>query len=225
MSNENPTPVHNTLTPDQVIKAYKIGFFPMADSYLSNSINWIEPNQRGIIDLKEFHIPKKLKSLMKKNKYIIKTDTSLKDVISSCASADNRKKNTWINEDIINCYTKLGEINVCHSIECWNGKNLVGGLYGLAIGQFFFGESMFSFEDNASKVALATLGIILIKSNFKFIDTQFITKHLTQFGAKEIDKKIYIKLLNMSINHHSNFFKLPTDITSSDLLHEFNQMS
>jgi leucyl/phenylalanyl-tRNA--protein transferase len=222
------TPIIRTntpLSPNKILNAYKIGLFPMADSYTSNTINWIEPNQRGIIDLKELHIPKKIKSLMRKNKFTIKANTSLRAVINSCASAGNRKTNTWINKDIINCYAELGENNICHCIECWDNEKLVGGLYGLAIGGVFFGESMFSFTDNASKIALVSLAIMLIKSNFKFIDTQFITKHLTQFGAKEIEQKDYLKLLNVSINNHGIFFKLPTDMTSSDLLHEFNQIS
>ncbi len=221
-----PLLTHNTpLSSDKILNAYKIGLFPMADSYTSSTINWIEPEQRGIIDLKEFHIPRKMKSLMRKNKFTIKTNTSLKTVINLCASVDNRKKNTWINKDIINCYAELGRSNICHCIECWYNEDLVGGLYGLTIGKVFFGESMFSLVDNASKIALLSLGIMLIKYNFKFIDTQFITKHLTQFGAKEIDKEDYIKLLNISIKNYNNFFKLPTDITSSDLLHEFNQIS
>ena len=182
------------LSTDLVLKAYEKGIFPMSDSNFDPYIYWVEPKERGVIDLKEFKVSKSLIKLIKRNTYTIEINSNFEKVINLCAK-NKKRKNSWINKQIIENYTKLHKLGFAKSIECYFDKSLVGGLYGIIVGGIFCGESMFSIKENASKIALTYLAALLKQGGFKFIDTQFYSDHLKQFGTKKISRNSYLKLL------------------------------
>ena len=182
------------LSTDLVLKAYEKGIFPMSDSNYDPYIYWVEPKERGVIDLKEFKVSKSLTKLIRKDTHTVEINSNFEKVINLCAK-NKKRKNSWINEQIIENYTKLHKLGFAKSIECYFGKSLVGGLYGIIVGGIFCGESMFSIRENASKIALTYLAALLKQGGFKFIDTQFYSEHLKQFGTKKISKDKYLKLL------------------------------
>lgn len=203
------------LSTNLIINGYKKGIFPMAESANDPYVYWVSPNKRGIISLDEFNVPKSLKKFLKKNTYTIGINSKFKEVINSCAKSSSLRSETWINNQIIENYTELFFMGLASSIEIYQHKDLVGGLYGVQLGSIFFGESMFSTKPNASKVALVYLAALLKQSGFNLIDTQFITEHLKQFGAKEIDKENYIKILEKNLKLKKKFpDKLNKDILS-----------
>ena len=205
------------LSPEIIIEAYSKGIFPMSDSYNDPFIYWVDPKIRGIINLKEFKVSKSLKKILKRNNYIIKINKNFEKVINLCAKNPSRN-NTWINNQIIINYIKLHKIGIANSVECYYNNQLVGGLYGIILGKIFCGESMFSIEKNASKISMAYLAAHLIEGGFEFIDTQFYSEHLKQFGTKKIIKSEYLKLLSVNKNKPKNF---PLDI-SQNILEYFN---
>ena len=182
------------LSTDLVLKAYEKGIFPMSDSNYDPYIYWVEPKERGVIDLKEFKVSKSLTKLIRKNIHTVEINSNFEKVINLCAK-NKKRKNSWINKQIIENYTKLHKLGFAKSIECYFDKSLVGGLYGIIVGGIFCGESMFSIKENASKIALTYLAALLKQGGFKFIDTQFYSDHLQQFGTKKISKNKYLKLL------------------------------
>ena len=182
------------LSTDLVLKAYEKGIFPMSDSNYDPYIYWVEPKERGVIDLKEFKVSKSLTKLIKKDIHSVEINSNFEKVINLCAK-NKKRKNSWINKQIIENYTKLHELGFAKSIECYFDKSLVGGLYGIIVGRIFCGESMFSIRENASKIALTYLAALLKQGGFKFIDTQFYSDHLKQFGTKKISRNKYLKLL------------------------------
>ncbi len=182
------------LSTDLVLKAYEKGIFPMSDSNYDPYIYWVEPKERGVIDLKEFKVSKSLIKLIKKNIHTVEINSNFEKVINLCAK-NKKRRNSWINKQIIENYTKLHKLGFAKSIECYYEKSLVGGLYGIVIGGIFCGESMFSIRKNASKIALTYLAALLKQGGFKFIDTQFYSDHLKQFGTKKISRNKYLKLL------------------------------
>ncbi|MFL2661596.1 MAG: leucyl/phenylalanyl-tRNA--protein transferase [Alphaproteobacteria bacterium] len=189
-----------------VLKAYERGLFPMSDSNNDPYIYWVEPKERGIIDLQEFKVPKSLKKIIKKNNYEIKINSRFEDVIKLCAK--NRYRNTsWINNQIIENYTKLNKLGFAKSVEYYFNKKLVGGLYGIILGKIFCGESMFSLVPNASKISLVYLAVLLKENGFKFIDTQFYSDHLKQFGTKKISKKDYQNILKKNFKKKNIIFR------------------
>ena len=183
------------LTPFSLIEGYKKGIFPMAESKDDPSIFWVSPELRGIINLENFIVPKSLKKIIKKKIFKIKINYNFINIINCCAELNYKRKDTWINKIIIDNYTALHKLKLATSVECYQENKLVGGLYGVHLGKFFFGESMFSRKSNASKVALVYLAAHLKKGGFKILDTQYLTKHLKQFGAIEIKKEKYLRLL------------------------------
>ncbi|MCR9257445.1 MAG: leucyl/phenylalanyl-tRNA--protein transferase [Alphaproteobacteria bacterium] len=183
------------LTPDVLLRAYAIGVFPMAESRNDPNLFFVEPKKRGIIPLDDFHVPKSLRKTIRKGVFDIRTDTAFGAVIDGCAEATRDRPDTWINEEIRQLYAQLFEMGNAHSVETWRDGRLVGGLYGVSLGGAFFGESMFSRETNASKVALVRLVEILKAGGFGLLDTQFVTDHLCRFGAVEIDQAEYRKRL------------------------------
>jgi len=205
------------LSPEIIIEAYSKGIFPMSDSYNDPFIYWVDPKIRGIINLKEFKVSKSLRKILKKNNYEIKINKNFEKVINLCAKNPSRN-NTWINNQIIINYIKLHKIGKANSVECYYDNQLVGGLYGILLGKIFCGESMFSIEKNASKISMAYLAAHLIEGGFEFIDTQFYSEHLKQFGTKKIIKSEYLKLLSVNKNKPKNF---PLDI-SQNILEYFN---
>lgn len=190
----------STLTPELLLNAYAQGFFPMAKSRRAKTIQWYAPEERGVIDLHDFHIPKSLAKFARKNPYRISMNKDFMGVISSCADTPRGyEKGTWINDEIIDAYVALHRIGHAHSVEVWQEEKLVGGLYGVSLARAFFGESMFSTATNASKVALIHLVDWLRANDFTLLDTQYVNEHLLQFGVKEIPRGEYLARLNAAL--------------------------
>ena len=176
-----------------LLQGYRLGVFPMAME--DDSIAWFSPDPRAIIPLDDFHVPHALRRVARKNIFEIKIDNRFGEVIRACA----RRKDTWINREIIESYERLHELGCAHSVEAWNKNKLVGGLYGVAVGGAFFGESMFHRVTDASKIALVALVERLRARKFILLDTQWVTPHLEQFGAIEISRDHYLKLLRRAM--------------------------
>ena len=191
---------------NSVIEAYKQGMFPMAETYSSKEIYWIEPKKRGVFLFNSIKIPKKFKKFLKKNNFQIAIDNNFEQVINNCAKLNSSRKDTWINSTIKKIYIEMHNNGLAHSVECYLNKELVGGLYGIKIGRIFFGESMFSFVSNASKVTLVHLLERLKIGGFKILDTQFINEHLKQFGAIEVSNKEFKSIIEKNINKEANFY-------------------
>ena len=193
------------LTPQIVLDAYSKGLFPMAENRRDKKLFWIDPEVRGILPLDNFHIPRSLKKKIRNNPFEVRFDHNFAAVIRACAQQKPKRRETWINDEIIELYTKLFCMHHAHSVECWQEEKLVGGLYGISIGGAFFGESMFSSERDSSKIALVHLVARLNLAGFTLLDTQFITDHLKQFGAIEISRVEYHKILNGALNLNVGF--------------------
>lgn len=177
----------------------------MAENFDSEFINLYQPKKRFIIPIDNFHVPKKLFKLFKRNTYTFKINNNFKNVISKCQLANRKDNGTWINNIILDSYLNLHYEKIAHSVECYDQNQLIGGLYGVHIGGCFFGESMFSELSNTSKFCLLYLIAILKKNSFSILDSQFYNEHLIQFGAFEIENKIYLEKLTVSINDNRAF--------------------
>ena len=177
----------------------------MANNADSEVINLYKPRKRFLIPINNFHVPKKLFKLFRRNTYTFKINNNFKNVISKCQLANRKDNGTWINNIILDSYLNLYYEKIAHSVECYDQNQLVGGLYGVHIGGCFFGESMFSELSNTSKFCLLYLIAILKKNSFSILDSQFYNEHLIQFGAFEIENKIYLKELAESINDKKTF--------------------
>jgi leucyl/phenylalanyl-tRNA---protein transferase len=188
-----------TLTPELLLNAYASGYFPMAESRHGRHIHWYYPEQRGILPLDAFHVPRSLSKFMRRNPFTLTTDKAFPQVIRGCAELCESRQQTWINDEIISLYETLWRKGFAHSIECWQGDRLAGGIYGVAIGGAFFGESMFSRQPNASKVALVHLVRLLQEHGYGLLDTQFVNEHLKQFGVLEIPRQDYLNRLHGAI--------------------------
>ena len=193
------------LNSEILLRAYAAGLFPMAERHDEKKLFWIDPEKRGILPLDKFHIPRRLRRTIRNKAFEIRCDTAFEEVIRNCAKTKKDRKETWINEQIIKLYMDLSELGRAHSVEVWMDDELVGGLYGVALGAAFFGESMFSEKVNASKIALVHLVARLVKGGFCLLDTQFVTNHLSQFGAVEIHRSGYRLLLSSALNKNGNF--------------------
>ena len=178
----------------------------MAETYSSKEIYWIEPKKEGVFNFNKIKIPKKFKRFLKKNNFQIAIDNNFEQVINNCAKLNSSRKDTWINSTIKKIYIEMHNNGLAHSVECYLNKELVGGLYGIKIGRIFFGESMFSFVSNASKVTLVHLLERLKIGGFKILDTQFINEHLKQFGAIEVSNKEFKNIIEKNINKEANFY-------------------
>ncbi|HBT68677.1 MAG TPA: leucyl/phenylalanyl-tRNA--protein transferase [Agrobacterium sp.] len=194
---------NNGITVDILLRAYSAGLFPMADSADDPELFWVEPEIRGIIPLDDFHISKSLAKAMRKKPFEIRFNTAFEAVMAGCAAEAPDRPSTWINATIRKLYTELHQIGHAHSVEAWEGKELVGGLYGVSLGAAFFGESMFSRRTNASKICLVHLVERLRASCFVLLDTQFTTEHLKTFGAIDVPKQEYAKMLDRAVNRPS----------------------
>lgn len=179
---------------DLLLQGYRLGVFPMAME--DDSIAWFSPDPRGIIPLETFHLPHGLRRAWRDQTFQIRIDSRFKEVICGCAE----REDTWINHEIIESYERLHELGHAHSVEAWSNGKLTGGLYGVAIGGAFFGESMFHRETNASKIALVGLVERLRAHKFALLDTQWLTPHLQQFGATQISRSHYLKLLHRAVD-------------------------
>lgn len=183
------------LTPDMLLKAYAVGVFPMAEDRDDPDLFWIDPRMRGIIPLDEFHVPRRLKKTIRKGVFTVTFNQAFEQVMEGCAESTTRRPRTWINDKILTLYTSLHHMGHGHSVEVWQKGGLVGGLYGVSLGAAFFGESMFSRHRDASKVALTHLVCRLHFARYRLLDSQFITKHLEQFGAIEVPRSRYRAML------------------------------
>ena len=201
----------STITPQILLKAYAAGIFPMAESAEDNALYWVEPEERGIFPLDGLHISRSLRKRIRQRRFDIRIDTAFSDVIAACAEKAPDRKTTWINQRIKSLYGQLYKMGCCHSVECWRRNELVGGLYGVRIGGAFFGESMFSRETDASKVALVHLVARLRAGGFRLLDAQFTTPHLETLGARTVSRADYHALLERAIEDDAEFFKFRED--------------
>lgn len=183
------------LDPALLLSAYAAGIFPMADSRDARELFWVEPERRAILPLSAFVMSTSLRKTVRADRFRVTRDAAFEDVLTACAD----REETWINPAIARGYTRLHEAGHAHSVECWQGEDLVGGLYGVRLGAAFFGESMFSRVTDASKVALAWLVARLRVGGFRLLDCQFMTPHLASLGAIEIDKADYAALLGDAV--------------------------
>ncbi|CAN7252110.1 leucyl/phenylalanyl-tRNA--protein transferase [Rhizobium rhizogenes] len=187
------------ITPEILLRAYSIGLFPMAESADDPEIFWVEPELRGVLPLDAFHISKSLAKTIRQKPFDIRFNTDFDGVIAACAEQTNGRPSTWINKTIRSLYSTLHHIGHAHSVEAWEGDRLVGGLYGVSLGSAFFGESMFSRRTDASKICLVHLVERLRERGFTLLDTQFTTEHLKTFGAIDMPKDEYAKMLEKAM--------------------------
>jgi len=183
------------ITPQVLLKAYACGIFPMAESADDNALYWIEPERRGILPLNDVHVPKSLARTIRRGGFEVKVDNDFSGVIEGCAAPRAGRRSTWINDRIRSLYRDLFALGHCHTVEVWQDDALVGGLYGVHLGRAFFGESMFSKARDASKIALVYLVARLKYGGFTLLDTQFVTGHLARFGAVEVSRQEFQRLL------------------------------
>ena len=196
------------ITADILLRAYAVGMFPMADSADDPGLFWLEPEKRGIMPLESFHIPRRLRRTLRTAGFELRVDTAFDAVIAACAERAPDRPSTWINARICDLYGELHRRGHCHSVECYRDGALVGGLYGVAIGAAFFGESMFHRATDASKAALVHLVERLQFGGYHLLDAQFLTDHLSRFGAIEITKIEYQRRLRAAISRPADFFAL-----------------
>lgn len=213
------------ITPQVLLKAYAVGIFPMAESADDPGLFWIEPEARGVLPLDAFHLPRRLARTVRAGRFEIRIDHDFNAVIDACAGANIDRPKTWINARIRKLYGELFDIGHCHTVEAWRDGRLVGGLYGVSLGAAFFGESMFSRERDASKVALVHLVARLRAGNYRLLDAQFTTAHLTQFGAIDVDRSVYQELLEEAVAAEADFYRLPGGGTSDVILQSLSQTS
>ena len=206
------------LTPDILLAAYAGGVFPMAESADDPELFWVDPHRRGILPLDAFHVPRKLRRLVRQCSFEIRCDTAFEEVIRGCAEATEKRPNTWINDEIVRLYRGLFARAAAHSVECWRDGMLAGGLYGVSLGAVFFGESMFSRESDASKVALVHLAARLRLGGYRLLDTQFLTPHLARFGGIEITRACYHRLLAEALSYRASFPAFLPESTGGDAL-------
>lgn len=210
---------------NELLNAYRRGVFPMADSRDDPNLFLIDPDERAVLPLKGFHIPRRLKRTVKQMPYRVSVDECFSRVIESCAKASDGRQTTWINSAIVNLYSSLHRKGFAHSIECWDGDDLVGGLYGVSLGAAFFGESMFSTKRDASKIALVHLVSRLIAGGYQLLDAQFHNSHLDQFGLQRIDRKSFKRVLAEVLRQQGEFYPPDAPVTGADAVQRIVQMS
>jgi leucyl/phenylalanyl-tRNA---protein transferase len=197
------------ITPDILLKAYAAGIFPMAEDADDPSLFWVEPQERGVIPLDRFHLPRRLARTVRSDAFEIRVDHDFEGVIAGCAEPAPDRDKTWISARIRDLYGELFDLGHCHTVEVYSEGRLVGGLYGVKLGAAFFGESMFHRVRDASKVALAHLVARLRRGGFKLLDTQFVTEHLAQFGAVDVPRRLYKRLLREAIETPAEWHPWP----------------
>jgi leucyl/phenylalanyl-tRNA---protein transferase len=210
------------ITPEVLLKAYACGIFPMAESAEDPTLFWVEPEWRGVIPLDRFHCPRRLRRTVRQDVFEVRADTDFQGVIDGCAAPAVGRRKTWINTRIRRLYGALFTRGNCHTVECWQGGRLVGGLYGVVLGGAFFGESMFSRRTDASKVALVHLVARLRAGGFSLLDAQFITDHLAQFGAEEMSRDDYADVLEAALQQSADFHALPSPLSGAEALEWIN---
>jgi len=194
--------------PRELLACYARGIFPMADARDDARVFLIDPEHRGVIPLDRFHVPRRLARTVRADRFEIRTDSAFAEVVATCAEASPGRLETWINGPIERLYNQLHAQGYAHSVEAWQGGELAGGLYGVALHGAFFGESMFSRRTDASKVALVHLVARLIAGGFRLLDAQFLTEHLARFGAEEVSRRDYRRRLSEALKAEANFQRL-----------------
>ncbi len=206
------------ITPQVLLKAYTCGIFPMAESADDPALYWIEPQHRGILPLDGVHVPRRLVRTLRTTPLQVRIDTDIVGVIEGCAASRPGRRSTWINDRIRSLYRDLFNLGHCHTVEVWNDKRLIGGLYGVALNGAFFGESMFSYERDASKIALVYLAARLAYGGFRLLDTQFVTDHLRQFGTVELGRDEFHRLLEKALAVEADFHALPENAKPDEVI-------
>ena len=213
------------IDPDTLLKAYAFGVFPMAQDRNDPTLYWMDPDPRGILPLDNFHIPHRLARTVRSDRYCVRIDTAFEATMLGCAAQTADRRTTWINDRIIGLYGALFARGYAHSVECWDGEALVGGLYGVALGGAFFGESMFSRARDASKIALVHLLGRLVAGGYSLLDTQYTTEHLSQFGTVEIPRSQYRRKLRRAIAETGDFYSLPAEAPGALVMQSLSQKS
>jgi leucyl/phenylalanyl-tRNA--protein transferase len=197
------------VTPELMLRAYRVGLFPMAETRRGQRLYWLDPEQRGILPLDGFHLPRRLLRTVLSGPYEVTSNRAFAQVIAGCAAAAPGREDTWINVDIERLFFELYRQGHAHSVETWQDGVLVGGLYGVSLGGVFFGESMFSVARDSSKVALVHLVARMRMGGYTLLDTQFVTSHLAQFGAVEVPRDTYKALLAAAVQGQARWLAAP----------------
>lgn len=209
------------LTPTLLLNAYAAGVFPMADSADDPEIFWVDPALRGVLPLDSLHVPKSLQKRLRRADFDVTVNRAFDQVLKGCANRDE----TWINERIRELYVSLHEFGYGHSVEVWIDGELAGGLYGVALGGAYFGESMFSRRPDASKIALVHLVARLRVGGFQLLDTQFVTDHLRRLGAREISRAAYHRRLSGALDADAEYLRLDPGLPPHEVLQLATQKS
>jgi leucyl/phenylalanyl-tRNA--protein transferase len=210
---------------DDLIGCYRQGIFPMAESAHDEQVFLVDPEARGVLPLREFHIPRRLARTVRADAFQVRIDTAFAEVLDECARPRPGRGETWINAPIRMMYRDLFAAGHAHSVECWADGRLAGGLYGVSVGGAFFGESMFSVARDASKVALTHLVARLLAGGYELLDAQFMTEHLSQFGAREIPRRTYHALLDEALKADADFYRLAAFTGGDAVLQAISQAS
>jgi len=214
-----------SLTPQLLLGAYASGVFPMAKSRREADLYWIDPDTRGILPIDRFHISRRLRRTLRQHDFRIACNQDFAGIVRACAAQTDGRPETWINPEIERLYGALHDMGFAHSVECWQDNDLVGGLYGVAMGGAFFGESMFSIATDASKIALCHLAARLHHGGYKLLDTQFVTDHLQQFGAIEISRTDYKRRLSEALKENAQFSSELPDSGMATFIQSITQTS
>lgn len=213
------------LGPDDLLDCYRRGVFPMAETRDSDSLFLVDPAERGVIPLDGFHVPTRLARTIRREPFRLTHDRAFPEVMRLCAQPAPDRRETWINDDIHRLYNTLHTQGHARSVECWDGEELVGGLYGVSLGAAFFGESMFSRATDASKIALVALVARLKVGGYRLLDAQFQTDHLAQFGAKTLSRAMFRKRLQTALATSGDFALMPDGTSGAQLLQSIAQTS
>lgn len=203
---------------NELLACYRRGVFPMAESQDDPRIFLLNPDERGVIPLDDFHIPRSLKKTIRRDTYHVTVNRCFETVVRACAAPARGREDTWINDPIMNLYLEMHDQGYAHSLECWTGGELAGGLYGVCLGGAFFGESMFSQKTDASKTALVHLVVRLRHGGFQILDAQFTTEHLERFGARTISRDDYLLKLTDALEINADFFSLTEGLKGDQIL-------
>ncbi|MFO1114213.1 MAG: leucyl/phenylalanyl-tRNA--protein transferase [Beijerinckiaceae bacterium] len=208
MSRTTPRP---EITPEIVLRAYSVGLFPMAEDETDERLFWVDPEERGVFPLDALKVSRSLAKIVRSDRFEVEVDRDFDAVIEGCAHSGSERGRTWINARIRDIYGQLFRAGFVHTVECRRDGRLVGGLYGLALGAAFFGESMFHLERDASKVALVHLVARLRAGGFRLLDTQFVTPHLASLGAIPVPRTAYRRMLDAAVDAEADFHAWPAD--------------
>ena len=212
-------------SPEVLLQAYAMGVFPMGESRYDSRLHWIDPESRGILPLDGLHVSRALARRVRREVFEIRVDSAFDAVIRACAEPGPERWSTWINDEIMALYGEVHRMGRAHSVECWLEGALVGGLYGISLGAAFFGESMFSREPDASKVALVHLVARLRAGGYRLLDVQFVTPHLARLGAVEVPRADYHQALAEALDERGDFYSWPAGSSGAAALQSITQTS